>query len=196
MPVWDWKSSPISVAARRSTAALIVEALSTLDPANRRGMKREFIIPQKNYKTWKEQTNTDTQQQQQPVNVSLIFISWRIQFRPGEHQQVRLSFKVEGINRAARQSDHPFSTKSMTENCVLLILKETNAAFTRCHVAFFRGFRLAHTHLEVQMQLSLLLSGKYLMPRCTRTERQCLALFVPGAPVFWPPTNGSLFAAL
>lgn len=33
----------------------------------------------------------------------------------------------------------------MTENCVLLILKETNTAFMRCHVAFFRGFRLAHT---------------------------------------------------
>lgn len=43
-----------------------------------------------------------------------------------------------------------------------------------------------HTHLEVQdAALSPPLSGKYLMPRCTRTERQCLALFVPGAPVFW-----------
>lgn len=83
-------------------------------------------------------------------------------------------------------------TKSVTYNCILLVLKETNAAFMWCHVAFFSGFWLARRFGGADAAPS----GKYLTPRCTRTERQCLVLFVPGAPVFWPPTNGSLWAAM
>lgn len=48
-----------------------------------------------------------------------------------------------------------------------------------------------HRETEVPMQLI-----RYLMPRCTRTEQQCLALFVPGSPAFCPLTNGSLCSAL
>lgn len=66
----------------------------------------------------------------------------------------------------------------MTQNCILT-LKEANAAFLRRLIAFFRGLRLAHTFAgaDAALPLPLPLSGKYLMPRCTRTERQCLALF-------------------
>lgn len=99
---------------------------------------------------------------------------------------------------AGQWMNHTKCQRNLQENdtklCSAHTKRKQNKTWLVCRqVAFFVCRLLAGTWI-LRCRCSSL--WRYLMPRCTRTEQQCPALFVAGSPAFCPLTNGSLCAAL
>lgn len=118
-------------------------------------------------------------------------MSWWIDSFPHELHWVRLGLSYENKSHCL-SANSPSKQSEWHKTMVCSYEGSRQEKFMWCQAASFSG-SWPGTH-NLRCTCSFL--WRYLMPRCTRTERQCLALFVPGSPAMCPQTNGSLCAAL